>query len=143
VTLRDLPALNAGLNATTFVLLTAGFFFIKARKVTAHKCCMLAAVVVGLAFLTSYVVYHVNHGATKFTHAGWIRPTYFAILISHTALAIANVPLIVLTLWRAFHAQFDRHARIARWTIKLWWYVSVTGILVYFILYHWYPPRVD
>lgn len=138
--LTDLPAVNAGLNATTFVLLATGLVFIKRGKVGAHKACMLGAVTVGIVFLTSYVIYHYNVGATKFMHHGWIRPTYFSILISHTILAVANVPLIIITLRRAFREQFDRHKRVAKWTIGIWFYVSVTGILVYFILYQWFPP---
>lgn len=139
MTLADLPAVNAGLNATTFVLLATGLAFIKRGKVGAHKACMLGAVAVGIVFLTSYLIYHFNVGATKFQHQGWIRPTYFSILISHTILAVANVPLIVMTLRRAFKGQFERHKRIAKWTIGIWFYVSVTGILVYFILYQWFP----
>lgn len=137
--IESLPAVNAGLNATTFVLLTAGFLFIRAGKVAAHRACMLGAVGVGILFLVSYLTYHFNVGVTKFQYHGWIRTTYFSILIPHTILAIANVPLIVITLVRASREQFDRHKKIARWTIKIWWYVSITGILVYFILYHWYP----
>lgn len=135
-----LPAVNAGLNATTFVLLTAGFIFIKRGRVGAHKACMLGAVGVAILFLTSYLVYHFNAGATRFQHHGWIRTAYFAILISHTVLAVVNVPMVIATLRRAFGGRFEAHKRIARWTLRLWWYVSVTGILVYFILYRWYPP---
>lgn len=138
--IHHLPAVNAGLNAATFVLLTAGFVLIKRGRVAAHKACMLAAVVTAIVFLTSYVIYHVNVGATTFQHHGWIRWTYFAILISHTVLAVANVPMVIVTLRRAFGGRFEAHKRIARWTLKLWWYVSITGILVYFILYQWYPP---
>jgi len=100
---------------------------------------MLAALVASTLFLVGYLTYHHFHGVTRFMAQGWIRPTYFAILISHTVLAIAIVPLVLITLYRALRRQFDRHKRLARWTFPLWLYVSVTGVLIYFILYHWFP----
>jgi putative membrane protein len=141
IRLTDLPAVNACLNATSALLLTAGFVFIKGKRVTAHKVCMISAVGVGLLFLTCYLIYHFQVGATRFAGQGWIRPLYFCLLISHTGLAIAMLPLILMTLARAFRGRFDRHKAIAKITLPIWWYVSVTGVLVYFMLYQWFPSR--
>ena len=135
----QLPAVNAGLNFTTFVLLTAGFVAIKSGRKQLHKACMISAVVVGVIFLTSYLIYHFHAKLTYFEHQGWIRWVYFTILISHTILAIVNLPLIIITLRHALKGRLDRHKKIARWTLCFWWYVSVTGIIVYFILYQWFP----
>ena len=134
-----LPTLNALLNATSAVLLIAGYLFIRRRKVTGHKVCMLAAFVTSSLFLTSYLILRYYAGMTRFTGQGWIRPVYFTILTSHTILAAGIVPLVLVTLSRALRGRFDRHARIARWTLPLWLYVSVTGVLVYWILYRLYP----
>ncbi len=136
-----LPHVNAGLNATSAVLLTLGYYFIRRRRVTAHLRCMIAALVVSLVFLCSYLVYHYNHGSTRFRGQGAIRPVYFAILLSHTVLAVVIVPLVAATVRRAWRGQFDRHTRVARWTLPLWAYVSVTGVLVYLLLYQLYPAR--
>ncbi len=134
-----LPTLNALLNATSAVLLIAGYLFIRRRKVTSHKICMLLAFVASCLFLISYLTLRYYAGMTRFTGQGWIRPVYFAILTSHTILAAGIVPLVLITLSRALRGRFDRHARIARWTLPLWLYVSVTGVLVYWILYRLYP----
>lgn len=134
-----LPTLNALLNATSAVLLIAGYLFIRRRKVTSHKVCMLSAFVASCLFLISYLTLRYYAGMTRFTGQGWIRPVYFAILTSHTILAAGIVPLALITLSRALRGRFDRHARIARWTLPLWLYVSVTGVLVYWILYRLYP----
>jgi putative membrane protein len=134
-----LPTLNALLNATSAVLLIAGYLFIRRRKVTNHKICMLSAFVASCLFLISYLTLRYYAGMTRFTGQGWIRPVYFAILTSHTILAAGIVPLALITLSRALRGRFDRHARIARWTLPLWLYVSVTGVLVYWILYRLYP----
>lgn len=134
-----LPTLNALLNATSAVLLIAGYLFIRRRKVTSHKICMLSAFVASCLFLISYLTLRYYAGMTRFTGQGWIRPVYFAILTSHTILAAGIVPLALITLSRALRGRFDRHARIARWTLPLWLYVSVTGVLVYWILYRLYP----
>jgi putative membrane protein len=136
-----LPHVNAGLNATSAVLLASGYYFIRRGRVTAHLRCMVAALVVSLAFLASYLVYHYNHGSTRFTGQGAIRPVYFTILLTHTVLAVVIVPLVVQTVRRAWAGQFDRHSRVARWTLPLWAYVSVTGVLVYLLLYQLYPSR--
>ena len=134
-----LPGLNATLNATSAVLLIAGYFFIRRKNTAAHKACMLSALGVSTLFLTSYLYLHYNVGSTHFTGEGWIRPVYFTLLLSHTILAAAIVPLALTTFYRAFKEQFDRHRKIARWTLPLWIYVSVTGVLIYFFLYHWFP----
>ncbi len=134
-----LPTLNAFLNATSGFLLVVGYLFIRRKQVTAHKICMLSAFVTSCLFLISYLVLRYYAGMTRFTGQGWIRPVYFTILTSHTILAVGIVPLALITLSRALRGRFDRHARIARWTLPLWLYVSVTGVLVYWILYRLYP----
>jgi uncharacterized membrane protein YozB (DUF420 family) len=130
-----LPAVNAALNATSAVLLVAGFACIRRRNIGAHRACMIAAFAVSTLFLVSYLVYHAQVGSRPFTGQGPIRTLYFTILISHTILAIVIVPLVLLTVRRALTGQFARHARLARWTLPLWLYVSVTGVVVYWMLY--------
>jgi uncharacterized membrane protein YozB (DUF420 family) len=132
----DLPALNAALNATSAVLLTTGYVFIRRGRWESHRRCMLAAFATSTLFLISYLVYHANAGSRPFQGHGPIRAVYFTILITHVVLAAAIVPLALLTLSRALRARFDRHAAIARWTLPLWLYVSVTGVVVYVMLYH-------
>ena len=134
-----LPAVNAFLNGTSAVLLTVGFAFIRRRNVGAHRACMLAAFAVSTLFLVCYVVYHAQAGSVPFQGRGWIRPVYFALLLSHIVLATAIVPLALTTLYQAWSARFDRHRRIAHWTLPIWLYVSVTGVLVYWMLYHFVP----
>ena len=136
-----LPHVNALLNSTSAVLLLAGFSFIRKGRVNAHRNCQLAAVTTSALFLLSYLTYHYHHGSTRFPGQGIVRPIYFTILITHTILAAVIVPLILVTLYRAARLDFDRHRRIARWTLPLWLYVSVTGVIVYFMLYHFYPSR--
>ena len=136
----DQAALNATLNGTSAVCLAAGYFFIRRKRVAAHKTCMVTAVIVSVVFLISYITYHLRVGTVRFTGEGLIRPVYFAILISHTILAITIVPLVIVTLRRAWKGNFERHRAIARWTLPLWFYVSITGVIVYFLLYHLYPP---
>lgn len=136
--IRFLPTLNATLNATSAVLLLAGFLLIRRGKVTAHKACMLGAFAVSTLFLVSYVTYHYHAGSTPFAGRGAIRPVYFSMLISHVVLAASILPLAIITLRRALRGQYDRHARIARRTLPLWMYVSVTGVLIYWLLYHVY-----
>ncbi len=132
--------LNASLNGTSGVLLLAGFTMIRQGRVQAHKRCMISAFIVSSVFLVSYVIYHIRVGNIFFQGQGWIRPVYFTILISHVLLAIAIVPLAIITLSRALKEKFDRHRRIARWTFPLWLYVSVTGVVVYLMLYQLYSP---
>ena len=134
-----LPHLNAILNATCALLLFSGYSFIRAGRVAAHRTCQMAAVVVSVIFLASYLTYHYHHGATRFAGEGLARPIYFTILISHTILAIVIVPLVGVTLYRALKADFVRHRRIARLTLPLWLYVSITGVIVYLMLYQIYP----
>jgi uncharacterized membrane protein YozB (DUF420 family) len=136
-----LPHLNATLNATSFVLLVAALFFILRGRVAAHRAAMLAALGVSGLFLISYVVYHAQYGSVRFTGEGFVRPLYFTILITHVVLAVVIVPLITITLRRALRGDFERHRRIARWTYPLWLYVSITGVIVYLMLYRLYPPR--
>jgi len=131
-----LPTLNAALNASSAVLLVAGYLFIRRRRVTAHRACMALAVLTSAVFLVSYVTYHVQVGSVRFQGTGWIRPLYFTILVTHTVLAVVIVPLVLVTLSRALRGRFDRHRAIARVTLPLWLYVSVTGVVVYVMLYH-------
>lgn len=137
MSITDLPTLNASLNATSTLLLLAGYAFVRKRNITAHHRCMLGACGTSVVFLVSYLIYHYQHGATPFGGHGWVRPAYFSILISHTALAVAVVPMAAITLHRALRARFDKHRRLARWTLPLWLYVSITGVLIYWMLYHW------
>jgi uncharacterized membrane protein YozB (DUF420 family) len=138
--LADLPALNAVLNATSAILLSAGYRFIRRRQITAHKRCMLASCATSALFLMSYLTYHYYVGSMPFRGQGWVRPLYFTILISHTMLAAAIVPLVLITLFRAWKADFRKHARLARWTWPIWMYVSVTGVIIYLMLYQFFPP---
>lgn len=134
-----LPHLNACLNATSAVLLLSGYSFIRARNVAAHRACQVAALIVSLLFLTSYLIYHYNHGSTRFQGTGVVRPIYFTILLTHTILAVVIVPLVAVTFYRALRQDFSRHRRIARITLPLWLYVSITGVIVYLMLYQIYP----
>ena len=135
MSLAELPALNAVLNATSAMLLAAGFLCIRAKRIAAHRACMIAAFAVSALFLTSYLIYHAQVGSVRFHGPGWIRPVYFAILIPHTCLAVVTVPLVLRTLGLAAHQRFAQHRAIARWTLPLWLYVSITGVIVYVILY--------
>ena len=136
-----LPHLNALLNATSGILLVIGLIFIRRRKITAHLTTMIAALAVSTLFLISYLVYHYNYGSIRFTGQGIVRPVYYTILITHVILATVIVPLIAVTLWRAMRGQYALHRRIARWTYPLWVYVSVTGVIVYLMLYQLYPVK--
>lgn len=128
-------ALNATLNGTSAILLALGYNAIRQRKINLHKKFMISAFAVSTAFLISYLVYHYRVGSVPFQGQGWIRPVYFAILISHTILAVVIVPMILVTLRRAWLQKFDKHRIIARYTLPLWMYVSLTGVIVYFLLY--------
>ena len=135
-------ALNATLNGTSAVLLAAGYSAIRSGKIALHKKLMVSAFFVSCAFLVSYLIYHARiHQVIHFQGQGWIRPVYFALLMSHTVLAIVIVPMIIVTLRRAWLQRFDKHRLIARWTLPLWFYVSVTGVIVYFMVYQIYAPR--
>ena len=130
------PVINATLNGTSAVLLLVGHNFIKRGRMAAHRAVMISAIVTSSLFLASYLYYHYHVGSVRFPGQGWSRPVYYSILISHTLLAITIVPLVIITLIRALRGRFDRHAAIARWTYPLWLYVSVTGVVIYFMLYH-------
>lgn len=132
------PVINASLNGASTVLLLVGRWFISQRRIAAHRATMITAVVTSALFLTSYLYYHAHVGSVHFQGTGWSRPLYFTLLISHVLLAIVIVPMVLITLTRALRERFDRHRAIARWTFPLWLYVSVTGVLVYFMLYHWF-----
>lgn len=146
-TLQIFPHLNAGLNALSGVLIVTGFSFILRKKVKEHRFCMLSASIVSAVFLLSYLAHHairtyyLGLGPTKFTGAGIVRPIYFTILTSHTILAALVAPFILLTLWRGLKGRFDAHKRIARLVFPVWLYVSVTGVVVYVLLYQLYPGR--
>jgi uncharacterized membrane protein YozB (DUF420 family) len=135
ISTSQLPTLNAALNSLSAVFLFAGYRFIRAKNRDAHRACMLAAFFCSTVFLISYLVYHFQVGSVGFKGQGWIRPVYFTILISHTILAAAVVPLALITLFRALRERFDAHRRIARWTFPIWLYVSVTGVAIYLMLY--------
>jgi uncharacterized membrane protein YozB (DUF420 family) len=135
VTATDLPALNAALNATATVLLVTGWALIRAKRVEQHRLCMLAAVAVSALFLASYLTYHYQVGSVPFTRQGIVRPIYFTILLTHVVLAFVTLPLAIVTLTRGLNGRVAQHRAIARWTMPIWLYVSVTGVLVYVLLY--------
>ncbi len=132
---HDLPALNATLNATSTVLLVAGYRMIRRKRIQAHRRLMIAAFAVSVAFLASYLIYHASVGTVRFQRAGAIRTVYLTILATHTILAALVPVLAIVTLRRGLLARYDRHRRIARWTLPIWLYVSVTGVVVYWMLY--------
>jgi putative membrane protein len=136
LSIHTLPTLNAALNATSAVLLALGYRFIRRRQIAAHRACMVAAFGVSIVFLISYLTYHYQVGSVRFPWTGWVRGLYLTILATHTVLAALVPPLAIVTLSRAVRARFDRHRRIARWTLPVWLYVSVTGVIVYWMLYH-------
>ena len=135
IPIESLPTLNAALNSLSAILLVNGYLCIRKKKIAAHKASMISAVVTSSLFLISYLVYHYHIGSRPFEGQGWLRPVYFGILLSHTILAAAIVPLVLVTLQRAWKGNFQLHARIARRTLPLWLYVSVTGVVVYWMLY--------
>ena len=147
MSLSLLPAVNASLNGLSACLLVAGWLCIRRRHIVAHRACMLSAFVSSTIFLTCYIYYHYSmkklHGAahTTFLEPAWFRPVYLAILFTHLVGAFAIVPLVLMTLIRALRQRFDQHRRIARWTLPIWLYVSVTGVLIYFLLYKIFPQR--
>src|SRR5262245_3317549 len=139
LSISSLPLLNAVLNGISALLLSSGYVAIQRRHIVLHKICMLSACVTSVLFLISYLTYHYHVGSRPLPGQGGIRMMYFVILISHTILAVVIVPLVLLTLQRAFTVQWDRHRRLARWTWPLWMYVSVTGVVIYVMLYQLYP----
>jgi putative membrane protein len=142
MSISDLPLLNASLNALSTVFIIAGISFIKSEMKQAHILSMIAALITSTLFLTSYVIYHAAKDGvvTRFTEQGWPKTLYMTILWTHIPLAVLTVPLVLMTIIPAFQARYDKHRRIARWTFPIWLYVSVTGVLVYLMLYVWFPP---
>jgi len=142
MTLADLPVVNASLNGLSAIFLSAGYWFIRRKNQIAHRNCMIAAFVTSTLFLICYITYHtyiayvLHRGPTRFLEPAWFRPFYLAILGSHTLLAVVIVPMVLMTLTRAVRQRFELHRKLARWTWPLWMYVSVTGVLIYFLLYH-------
>jgi putative membrane protein len=141
MSLNFFPTLNAILNATSGILLVAGYLFIRRKNINAHRACMVAALITSTLFLACYLTYHYMVGDTKFIGPDWAKTLYFFILVPHIILAVVMLPFIFMTVFRAFRGQFDRHKKVARWTFPVWLYVSVTGVIVYFMLYHWFPSR--
>ena len=135
MTVSDLPALNATLNAISFVLLVTGYVFIRRKQWRRHRACMIAALIASGLFLTSYVIYHAQVGSVPFQKTGWIRTVYFGVLIPHVILAALMVPPVIVTVSRGLSAKYDKHRRIARLTLPVWLYVSITGVIVYWMLY--------
>jgi len=137
---NDLPAVNATLNGLAAIFLATGYVFIQRKNQTAHRNCMIAALVLSALFLVSYLTYHFTvQAVTRFREPAWFRPIYLTLLLTHTILAAAVAPMIIITLSRALRQRFDRHKVIARWTWPMWIYVSVTGVLIYWLLYHRFP----
>ncbi len=147
MSIHDLPAVNASLNGLSAIFLTAGFIFIRRKNIPAHKRCMISAFVTSCIFLVCYLTYHtylgvvLHQGPTKFLNPAWFRPIYLTILLTHTILAMVIVPMILITLSRALREKFDKHKQIARWTWPIWMYVSVTGVIVYLLLYQIFPQK--
>ena len=135
MTVHDLPAVNASLNALSGILLLIGYVLIRLRRIDQHRKVMIAAFATSAVFLVCYVIYHAQVGSVRFTRQGFVRRLYYTILITHVTLAATVVPLAIVTLSRGLRARFDAHRRIARWTFPIWLYVSVTGVLVYVLLY--------
>jgi len=135
VTIHDLPAINASLNALSTVFLASGYALVRARRIAQHRACMLAALTTSALFLVCYIVYHAQVGSVRFTRQGVVRPVYFTILITHVTLAATVLPLALITATRGLKGRYPQHVRIARWTFPIWLYVSVTGVLVYVLLY--------
>jgi len=147
MTILDLPAVNGSLNGLSAVFLTAGYAFIKRQNQTAHRNCMIAAFVTSTLFLACYLTYHfylayaLHRGPTRFVDPPWFKPVYLAILISHTILAVTIVPLVLISLRLALKRRFEQHRKLARWTWPLWMYVSVTGVIIYLLLYQIFPQK--
>ncbi len=141
MTLSDLPGINAGLNSLSAIFLLFGFVFIRRGKQGAHRYCMSAALCTSALFLACYLYYHFHAGRTVFKNPEWFRPIYLTLLLTHTVLAVVIVPMILMTFHRAVKARYELHKKLARWTWPLWMYVSVTGVLIYFLLYRIFPQH--
>src|SRR3954470_22583500 len=144
MTISDLPATNASLNFISTIFISAGWYLIRRGYWRRHVACMIPALISSTLFLVGYLVYHAQVGerSTHFSAVGIVRPIYFTLLISHILLAFITLPLVIVTLVPVFRRRWERHTRIARWTMPIWLYVSVTGVLVYFMLYKWFPPNL-
>jgi uncharacterized membrane protein YozB (DUF420 family) len=144
MTITQLPAFNATMNGISTVFISAGWLLVRRGHWRQHIACMITAVVSSSAFLAGYLIYHAHVGekSTHFTAQGLVRPIYFALLITHILLAFFVLPLVIITLVPAIRRRWERHVRIGRWTMPVWLYVSVTGVIVYFMLYQWFPPAV-
>jgi len=140
MTINDLPAINASLNAVSTIFISAGWFWIRRDIWQRHVQCMLIALIASSGFLVGYIVYHLHAGEKSSGYTGLIAWIYFPILITHILLAFVTLPLVIVTLVPVFQRRWDRHRRLGRWTMPIWLYVSITGVLVYFMLYHWFPP---
>ncbi len=140
MTISDLPAINASFNLVSTLFIASGWYLIRRGAWRRHIACMITAVVSSTFFLVGYIVYHVHVGEKSSGYTGWIAAIYFPILASHVLLAFVTLPLVILTLVPVFRRRWDRHRRIARWTIPIWLYVSITGVIVYLMLYKWFPP---
>ena len=140
ISTSDLPAINATFNLVSTIFISTGWYFIRRGAWRRHMVCMIIAISSSVFFLIGYVTYHAHVGEKSSGYTGWLAAVYFPILASHVLLAFVTLPLVVLTLVPVFRRRWDRHKRIARWTIPIWLYVSVTGVLVYFMLYKWFPP---
>jgi putative membrane protein len=141
MTLSDLPAVNACLNSASTLFLTLGYIFIRRQKQTAHRNCMVAALVSSTLFLACYLIYHYFAGRTTFQNPHWFRPIYLLLLLTHTVLTVVIVPMVILTVVHAFRQKWELHRKMARWTWPLWMYVSITGVMIYFLLYQIFPQR--
>ena len=140
MTISDLPAINASFNLVSTLFIASGWYLIRRGAWRRHMACMIMAVISSVFFLVGYITYHVHVGEKSSGYTGWIAAIYFPILASHVLLAFVTLPLVILTLIPVFRRRWDRHRRIARWTIPIWLYVSITGVLVYLMLYKWFPP---
>lgn len=139
MTIQDLPTLNASLNSLAGILLLSGYIAIKKDKRDLHRNLMISALIVSAAFLTSYLIYHFHVPSKKFPDLGWIKTVYFLILFPHIILAVVMVPMILKTFWHAYKQDWEKHKKIAKITFPIWMYVSITGVIVYFMLYVWFP----
>jgi uncharacterized membrane protein YozB (DUF420 family) len=140
ISTSDLPALNASFNLVSTIFISMGWYFIRHGAWRRHMACMITAVISSTCFLVGYIAYHAQVGEKSSGYTGWIAAVYFPILASHVLLAFVTLPLVIITLVQVFRRRWDRHKRIARWTIPIWLYVSVTGVFVYLMLYKWFPP---
>ena len=140
ISTSDLPAINATFNLVSTIFISTGWYFIRRGMWRRHMVCMIIALISSIFFLVGYITYHARVGEKSSGYTGWLAAVYFPILASHVLLAFVTLPLVILTLVPVFRRRWDRHRRIARWTIPIWLYVSVTGVLVYLMLYKWFPP---